>query len=64
MTYSSIIMYIKVRTRNGALDRSALVGCHPSRQLPSTERVGRIYMLGWCKHAATQYLHQVSIQVV
>ena len=28
-----IIMYFEVHTRNGALDRSALVGCQPSRQL-------------------------------
>ena len=45
MTYSFIIMYFKVCTCNGALDRSTLVGCQPSRQLSSTERIGRIYML-------------------
>ena len=33
MTYSFIMMCFKVRTRNGALERSVLVGCQPSRQL-------------------------------
>ena len=55
MTYSFIIMFLKVRTRSGALDKRAHVGCQPSRQVSSTERVGS-------KHAAIQYLHQVSIQ--
>ena len=49
---------------NGALERSALDGCRLSRQLYSTERVGGIYMLGWCQHAAVQYLRQVLIQVL